>query len=62
MKFPPDNGMVHLASPHSVVETVERFKSLLQSHGLTLFCIVDHSGAAEKAGLKMPADPSGSVR
>ena len=35
-------------------ETVERLKGLLQSKGVTLFVIVDHSGEAEKAGLKMP--------
>ncbi|MGC2109946.1 MAG: DUF302 domain-containing protein, partial [Candidatus Korobacteraceae bacterium] len=49
-----DNGMVHLSSPYGVPETVKRLEALLQSQGLTLFCTVDHSGAAEKVGLKMP--------
>jgi uncharacterized protein (DUF302 family) len=50
----PDNGMVHLSSPYSVAETIKRLESLLQAQGLTEFCRIDHSAAAEKAGLKMP--------
>ena len=54
MNSPQDDGLVRLASPYSFEQTVERLQSLIQSQGLTLFCIVDHSGAAAKAGLKMP--------
>jgi uncharacterized protein (DUF302 family) len=53
MPFMPDNGMVHLTSPYSVSETVKRLESLLQAQGLTVFCRIDHSGEAEKVGLKM---------
>jgi len=49
----PDNGMVHFSSPYSVPESLKRIQSLLQERGLTIFCVVDHSGEAEKAGLKM---------
>jgi uncharacterized protein (DUF302 family) len=49
----PDNGMQHLTSPYSVPETLRRIESLLQEKGLTIFCRVDHSGEAEKVGLKM---------
>ena len=49
----PDNGMVHLSSPYSVPETIQRIEALLQERGLAIFCRVDHSGEAEKAGLKM---------
>lgn len=49
----PDNGMVHLSSPYSVAETIKRLESLLQAAGLNEFCRIDHSGEAEKAGLKM---------
>jgi uncharacterized protein (DUF302 family) len=49
----PDNGMQHLSSPYSVEETLKRVESLLQEKGLTIFCRVDHSGEAEKVGLKM---------
>jgi uncharacterized protein (DUF302 family) len=49
----PDNGMQHLSSPYSVRETLQRVESLPQEKGLTIFCRIDHSGEAEKAGLKM---------
>lgn len=53
MSNPPDNGMVHLSSPYPVAETLERLESVLKAKGLTVFCRVDHSGEAEKVGLKM---------
>jgi uncharacterized protein (DUF302 family) len=48
-----DNGIVDRLSPHSVEETVERLKTLLQAKGITLFALVDHSGEAQKVGLPM---------
>ena len=47
------NGIVDVPSKHSVDETVERLKSILQSKGITLFALIDHSREAEKVGLKM---------
>jgi uncharacterized protein (DUF302 family) len=47
------NDMIHLSSPYSVPETLQRLEALLTSKGLTIFCRIDHSGGAEKAGLKM---------
>ena len=38
---------------HSVDQTVDRLKNILQSKGVTLFAFVDHSGEAEKVGMKM---------
>ena len=49
----PDNEMQHLSSPYSVPETLKRVEALLQEKGLTIFCRVDHSGEADKVGLKM---------
>jgi uncharacterized protein (DUF302 family) len=49
----PDKGIIHLRSPYSVSETLKRLGSVLQSHGLTVFAHVDHSGEAAKVGLKM---------
>jgi len=49
-----NNGIVQLPCRHSVDETVERLKALLQSKGITLFTLVDHSGEAQKVGMKMP--------
>jgi uncharacterized protein (DUF302 family) len=46
-------GIVDQPSNHSVEQTVERLKNILQSKGVTLFTLVDHSGEAEKVGLQM---------
>ena len=48
------NGIVVLPSRYSVDETVARLEHLLQEKGVKLFALVDHSGEAEKVGLKMP--------
>ena len=49
------SGIVDVASKHTVDETVEKLKGILQAKGVTLFALVDHSGQAEKVGLKMRA-------
>jgi uncharacterized protein (DUF302 family) len=49
-----DNGLIHLSSSYSVAETAKRLEASLLAHGITIFCRVDHSGEAEKAGLYMP--------
>jgi uncharacterized protein (DUF302 family) len=48
-----DNGLVHLSSPYSVPETINRMESLLQAQGLAVFARIDHGGEAERVGLKM---------
>ena len=54
MQSAPDKGIVTLPSHHSVVETVAKLQGILQAKGVTLFALVDHSGEAEKVGMKMP--------
>ena len=49
-----NNGIVRIPATHSVDETVENLKTLLQAKGVMLFAIVDHSGEAAKVGLQMP--------
>jgi uncharacterized protein (DUF302 family) len=49
-----DNGIVSKPSNHSVDQTVENLKNILQSKGITIFALIDHSGEAEKVGMKMP--------
>ena len=49
-----EEGIVKIPSHHSVDETVDKLKTILQSKGVTLFAVVDHSGEAEKVGMKMP--------
>jgi uncharacterized protein (DUF302 family) len=47
-------GVITKASPRDVDETVKRLVQLLDDKELTVFSIVDHSGAAQRAGLEMP--------
>ena len=53
--MPPDNGkgLIDIPSSHSVDETVIKLEGILQAKGITLFALVDHSGEAAKAGMKM---------
>jgi uncharacterized protein (DUF302 family) len=53
MAAAPARGIIDKPSIHSVDETVAKLKNILQSKGVTLFALVDHSGEAEKAGMKM---------
>ncbi len=47
------NGIISKPSNHSLDQTVEKLKTILQSKGVTLFALVDHSGEAQKVGMKM---------
>ena len=49
-----NKGIIDKPSNHSVEQTVDRLKDILQSKGVTLFALIDHSGEAEKVGMKMP--------
>jgi uncharacterized protein (DUF302 family) len=51
--LPGAKGIIDKPSNHSVEQTVEKLKNILQSKGVTLFALVDHSGEAEKVGMKM---------
>jgi uncharacterized protein (DUF302 family) len=47
-------GIISKPSKYSVQETLHRLETILTSKGIKVFAQVDHSGEAEKAGLKMP--------
>src|SRR6516165_8491800 len=47
-------GIAEIPSSHSVDKTVEKLQEILKAKGVMLFALVDHSGEAEKAGMKMP--------
>lgn len=47
-------GIVTKPSKYSVPETLHRLEAILSSKNIKVFALVDHSGEAEKAGLKMP--------
>jgi uncharacterized protein (DUF302 family) len=49
-----NKGIIDKPSNHSVEQTVQRLKNILQSKGVTMFALVDHNGEAEKVGMKMP--------
>jgi uncharacterized protein (DUF302 family) len=46
-------GLVQIPSRYSVEETLQRLESALATRGLEIFARVDHSGEAEKVGMKM---------
>jgi uncharacterized protein (DUF302 family) len=46
-------GFISKPSQHSVPETIQRLSALLKSKGVAIFALIDHSGEAEKAGLKL---------
>ena len=57
--MPQDNedhrGIITKDSPYpSVSETLERLEEAVSQKGLQTFAVVDHSGEAERAGLRMP--------
>jgi uncharacterized protein (DUF302 family) len=47
------NGLLQVASKYSVDETVQRLESVLAERGIRVFALIDHSGEAEKVGMKM---------
>jgi uncharacterized protein (DUF302 family) len=48
------NGIIHKPSKHSVDETLGKLQAILQAKGIAVFALIDHSGEAEKVGMKMP--------
>jgi uncharacterized protein (DUF302 family) len=48
-----DSGILHIASPFGVDDTVARITRTLEARGVRLFAEIDHSAEAAKAGLSM---------
>jgi uncharacterized protein (DUF302 family) len=48
------NGVISKPTNYTVEEAVAKVKTLLQTKGIKLFAVIDHSGEAEATGLKMP--------
>jgi uncharacterized protein (DUF302 family) len=46
-------GLLAVASHYSVEDTVNRLKAAFAEKGLQVFAVIDHSGEAQKVGLKM---------
>jgi uncharacterized protein (DUF302 family) len=53
MAIGKDTGIIDKPSSHSVDQTVEKLKGILAAKGVALFALIDHSGEAEKVGMKM---------
>jgi uncharacterized protein (DUF302 family) len=49
-----DNGIVNKPSNHSVDETLRKLQDLLETKGIAIFALVDHSGEAKRVGMQMP--------
>ena len=47
------DGIIDKPGNHSVDETAEKLQAILRFKGIALFALVDHSGEAAKAGMKM---------
>jgi uncharacterized protein (DUF302 family) len=47
------NGLVQVVSRYSVDDTVMRLQAAFVEKGMQVFAVIDHSGEAEKVGLKM---------
>lgn len=47
------DGIIDKPGNHSVNETAEKLQAILRAKGIALFALVDHSGEAAKAGMKM---------
>src|ERR1700686_5146433 len=48
-----ENGIIDVPSRYSVPETLARLQSILKEKNIAVFAVINHSGEAEKAGLKM---------
>jgi len=48
-----ENGLIRVTSRHSFGETIDRLQAIFAEKGMKMFAVVDHSGEAEKAGLRM---------
>ena len=46
-------GLVRVESKHPVDDTVRRLQELLESKGVKVFALIDHSGEAAKVGMEM---------
>jgi uncharacterized protein (DUF302 family) len=53
MKSTLQSGIVVQESNHSVDVTVQTLRDLMETRGIKLFALVDHSGEAEQVGLHM---------
>src|ERR1700757_2683290 len=49
-----NSGLIQIPSHHGMDETMRRLQDAFTGKGMQIFAVIDHSGEAEKVGLKMP--------
>lgn len=47
------NGLIKVVSSYSVEDTIKRLNAAFAEKGMKVFAVIDHSGEAERVGLKM---------
>ena len=48
------HGMVHVPASQSVEDVLAKLQTILETKGVPVFALIDHSGEAAKVGLEMP--------
>jgi uncharacterized protein (DUF302 family) len=48
-----NHGMVHLAASQSVEDVLEKLQTILETMGIPVFALIDHSGEAAKVEMEM---------
>lgn len=48
-------GLIVVSSKYSVDDTVDRLQATFREKGMQIFAVIDHSGEAQKVGMKMPS-------
>src|SRR3974390_2975320 len=48
------DGVITKPSSQSVAQTVDELRHLMADRGFTVFNVIDHSGVAERAGVRIP--------
>ena len=48
-----ENGLITVASHHSVKETMDRLEASLMGRGVTIFARIDHAAGATEAGMEL---------
>jgi uncharacterized protein (DUF302 family) len=49
-----ENGLITIASSHSVKETLDRLEASLRGNGVTVFARIDHAAGAASVDMSLP--------
>jgi uncharacterized protein (DUF302 family) len=51
--MPAEDGLITIASNHSVKESLDRLEAHLKTAGITVFARIDHAGGAKPVGMEL---------